>query len=146
MFPPLPIRAEANKTLRLLQSHLTRVWMLIVSIPIADKSQMLVFVRGYFYQWKRGFRYKGVCVCMLEYLRERLPCVHGRPLADQSRATGRLHSPASRVPSAPWSPPPPADHRRESVESVFSLNSANNVNNNPPWNSINSLGVVVRTN
>ena len=41
------IRATANNNLCLLQSHLIREWMLILSIPIADKSQMLVGVMGF---------------------------------------------------------------------------------------------------
>ena len=45
-------RIGADKNLSLLQSHLTQAWMPIVSIPIADTSQMLVG----FVDQQRGFR------------------------------------------------------------------------------------------
>ena len=44
LFLSLLIRAGANKNLCLPQSPLTWEWTLIVSVPIADKSQMLVFL------------------------------------------------------------------------------------------------------
>lgn len=55
MFTSQPIGSDQYP--RLLRSHLTWEWMLVVPFPTDDKSQILVSVSRFFVQWQRGYFY-----------------------------------------------------------------------------------------